>query len=90
MSASDDREIARLEADLADKQRKADAMWVALQAYVTAQGRMLDRWAEGDDNVKRDLWKALNALEEAGRAALAPHEAAKPAEQITSRPSEEA
>src|SRR3990172_11777879 len=26
---------------------------------VKAQSRMLDKWAEGDDKVKNDLWKAL-------------------------------
>jgi hypothetical protein len=31
---------------------------------------MLERWAEGDEAVKRELWQALHACEEAGRAAL--------------------
>jgi hypothetical protein len=43
----------------------------ALREYVKAQGRMLDKWADGDENVKRDLWQNLHACEEAGRKALA-------------------
>lgn len=42
----------------------------ALRAYLNAQCRMLERWAEGDEAVKRELWQALHACEEAGRAAL--------------------
>lgn len=42
----------------------------ALRAYLNAQCRMLERWAEVDDAVKRELWQALHACEEAGRAAL--------------------
>lgn len=52
-----------------DNRRLADA----LDAYVRAQGRMLDRWAEGDDAVKKSLWRGLHACEDAGRAALEAH-----------------
>ena len=44
----------------------------ALQAYVLSQSRMLDRWAEGDIDVKARLWADLHLCEDAGRAALAP------------------
>jgi hypothetical protein len=50
---------------------KEQELRTALEAYVKAQGRMLDRWAEGDSAVKADLWKALHDCEEAGRKALA-------------------
>jgi hypothetical protein len=50
---------------------KEQELRTALEAYVKAQGRMLDRWAEGDSAVKADLWKALHECEEAGRKALA-------------------
>lgn len=43
----------------------------ALTAYVRAQGRMLDKWADGDDAVKTGLWRELHACEETARAALA-------------------
>lgn len=41
----------------------------ALRAYIKAQSRMLERWADGDENVKRDLWQALHACEGTGRRA---------------------
>ena len=41
----------------------------ALDAYVKAQGRMLDKWSEGDKAVKKQLWQNLHKCEEAGRAA---------------------
>ena len=42
----------------------------ALQDYVKAQGRMRDKWAEGDEHVKTDLWRALHACEDKARAAI--------------------
>lgn len=42
----------------------------ALKNYVKAQSRMLEKWADGDENVKQDLWRNLHACEQAGRAAL--------------------
>lgn len=45
----------------------------ALRAYVLAQRRMLDGWAEGDKDVKTDLWKNLHACQIEGEEAL--HEA---------------
>jgi hypothetical protein len=45
-------------------------MRAALAAYVKAQSRMLEKWADGDENVKRDLWRDLHACENAGRAVL--------------------
>lgn len=48
-----------------------DALTAALSAYVKAQSRMLDKWAEGDEAVKQSLWRDLHNCEEAGRAALA-------------------
>lgn len=35
----------------------------ALRDYVKTAGRMLDKWAEGDKEVKASLWKQLHALE---------------------------
>lgn len=46
----------------------------ALRAYLSAQRRMLDRWADGDVLVKNELWRALHACEVAAVAALAPPE----------------
>lgn len=42
----------------------------ALRAYLKAQRRMLDKWADGDENVKRDLWRDLHACEVAAESAL--------------------
>lgn len=42
----------------------------ALRSYVVAQGRMLNRWSEGDDRVKADLWKDLHACEHLAREVL--------------------
>jgi hypothetical protein len=42
----------------------------ALRAYVYAQSRMLEKWAEGNDVLRRDLWRNLHDCEDAGRAAL--------------------
>jgi len=36
----------------------------ALHKYRVAQSKMLARWADGDENVKRQLWKDLHSLEE--------------------------
>jgi hypothetical protein len=38
-----------------------DPVRTASRRLVREQGRMLDRWAEGDDHVKRDLWRRLHA-----------------------------
>lgn len=48
-----------------------DALVAALRAYVVAQGRMLVRWAEGDRDMKHELWKDLHGCEDAARFALA-------------------
>ncbi len=48
----------------------ADLVERALRDYVLAQSRMADRWAEGDDDVKRQLWKDLHFCEACGREAL--------------------
>lgn len=42
----------------------------ALIAYRSAQRRMLDRWSEGDDDVKQELWQKLHACEAAADAAI--------------------
>lgn len=47
-----------------------DRLASALHAYRNAQRRMLEKWAEGDENVKRDLWQSLHACEAAATAAL--------------------
>jgi hypothetical protein len=46
------------------------ALFDALAAYVKAQGRMLEMWAEGNLDVKNRLWRDLHACEEAARTAL--------------------
>jgi hypothetical protein len=46
-----------------------------LRGYVLAQSRMLDKYSEGDENIKTELWKALHSLEDDARATL---ESAKP------------
>lgn len=43
----------------------------ALWDYRSAQRRMLDKWAEGDDNVRRDLWQNLHKCESAADSAIA-------------------
>jgi hypothetical protein len=67
------RRLMRQQAErlTASPQAAPDAMRDALRAYLTAQRRMLDRWADGDENVKRDLWRNLHACEAAAEAALA-------------------
>ena len=47
-----------------------DALVAALHRYIRAQSNMLDRWADSDEGVKQDLWRALHACEEPARAAL--------------------
>lgn len=37
-----------------------DGLIAAAWRLVHAQGRMLDRWAEADDAVKRSLWRDLH------------------------------
>ena len=49
---------------------RAERLRNALRAYVKAQSRMLERWAESDDAVKAKLWADLHLCEEPGRAAL--------------------
>lgn len=48
----------------------APALVEALTAYRTAQRRMLERFSEGDERVKRDLWRDLHECEAAADAAL--------------------
>ena len=59
-----------LEREVRARDERIAELEQALRAYVLAQGRMLDRWADGDDAVKQRLWKDLHACEEAGRAAI--------------------
>lgn len=47
-----------------------DQLRKALMAYRKAQRAMLDKWAEGDAEVKRDLWQNLHACEDAANRAL--------------------
>ncbi len=42
----------------------------ALEAYLRAQSRMLDDWAEGDEAVKQSLWRALHDCELPAREIL--------------------
>ncbi len=48
----------------------ANDLRVALVAYRTAQRRMLERWADGDEAVRRELWQDLHACEELANAVL--------------------
>lgn len=48
----------------------ANKMYYALVAYIKAQCNMLNKWAEGDDNVKNDLWKRLHNCEHEGMEAI--------------------
>lgn len=48
-----------------------EAMVAALGAYRNAQRRMLEKWADGDAQIKADLWRDLHACELAADAALA-------------------
>ena len=43
---------------------------IALQAYLLAQSRMRDHWAEGDEAVKQALWRELHECEAAAREVL--------------------
>lgn len=77
-------EIARLRTELqharAAEQEDARLMaWgateienlrAALRAYVHAQRRMLEKWADGDAAVKQRLWQDLHACEEPAAAVL--------------------
>lgn len=47
-----------------------EAVKAALRDYVAAQSRMLGKWADGDKNVKNQLWKQLHSLEVTGREIL--------------------
>lgn len=51
----------------------------ALVEYRKAQRRMLERWADGDEAVKKELWRALHDCEPAANAALEAITAAHPA-----------
>jgi len=48
----------------------ADKLYYALVKYVKAQVNMLNKWAEGDDAVKNDLWKRLHECEPDAMEAL--------------------
>ena len=41
-----------------------------LRSYIVAQSRMLDNWSEGDEAVKRTLWRNLHELEHGARELL--------------------
>lgn len=42
----------------------------ALQQYRLAQGRLLERWADGDEAVRDELWSNLHDCETAADAAI--------------------
>jgi hypothetical protein len=48
----------------------ADKLYYALAAYVKAQCNMLNKWAEGDEAVKKQLWLRLHGCEIKGMEAL--------------------
>lgn len=54
-----------------DRAKRWAALWkAALRAYLYAQRRMLEKWAEGSDELKTGLWRNLHACEDAAVAAL--------------------
>jgi len=48
-----------------------EEMQQAAKELVIAQGRMLDKWADGDENVKAGLWINLHEKGDACRDVLA-------------------
>lgn len=64
--------VTKLDKENATLRATTELVERALRDYVLAQSRMADdKWSEGDDGVKRQLWKNLHACEDAGREALA-------------------
>ena len=57
-------------AAIAERDARIAELENALRPYVLAQSRMLDRWSEGDDNVRARLWADLHLCEENGRKVL--------------------
>ena len=53
-------ELAYADANLAEIAR----LRTALRAYIHAQRRMLEKWADGDAAVKQRLWQDLHACED--------------------------
>jgi len=49
----------------------SEKMRDALVAYRYVQRKMLEKWSEGDERVKADLWAALHKCEALADAALA-------------------
>jgi len=62
-----DREMLR---EVRQDRETAKALAAALDAYVKAQSRMLEKWSHADPFSRQRLWRDLHACEEAGRAAL--------------------
>lgn len=61
---ANDRIIAALLEDLQSHlKRESGEVLAMLKQYRVAASRMCDRWAEGDQAVKNELWKALHGLE---------------------------
>lgn len=56
-------ENARLETRLQHSIEHCAEFALALKAYRKAQRRMLEKWADGDDAVKADLWRNLHACD---------------------------
>lgn len=46
-------------------------MLEALKDYLYAQRRMLEKWADGDNNVKNGLWRKLHSCEEKAVSVIA-------------------
>lgn len=57
-------------ADSEAQRRRSTETENALRAYLKAQRRMLEKWAEGSDELKTALWRDLHACEDAAVAAL--------------------
>lgn len=60
-----------VEAARANLLAAAPEMFAALTAYRKAQRSLLERWADGDHTIKRELWGNLHACEEAATSAIA-------------------
>lgn len=57
---------AERDAARAGEERAVEALW----KYRSAQRRMLDKWADGDNAVKTELWRSLHDCEKLADAVL--------------------
>jgi hypothetical protein len=60
------REVSKEDAEVGERPSAIQC----LEAYVKAQGRMLDRWSEAHSLEKKELWNALHACEADARECI--------------------